>query len=149
MPTHRKSILIVEDDEAIRMILKRLLESYGYVVFLAEHANEGYEKAKILHPAGHPHLILTDVDMAGDGHNLVKKLENDPDLKSIPIIVETAAAELSELSGKKVLRKPFHIDNLLGLVEGYVGKGHEVEDQFRVDIKKKIAENEEKNKKDV
>jgi CheY-like chemotaxis protein len=55
------TILVIEDDESVRMIVRRLLEGDGYLVREAEDGQIGLDLIE-MHP-GHLDLVLTDIDM--------------------------------------------------------------------------------------
>lgn len=115
-----KSILVVEDDEAIRLLLQELLVSEGYLVQTAIH---GRDALNILQGSKTPpNLILLDYMMpVMDGKTfLVEFPLAFPEWKGIPICVLTAAgrAELPTLNPKvSLVRKPLDIDDLIGMVE--------------------------------
>ena len=68
-----ETILIVEDEYVLRRLLKRILETLGYSVLVAEHGNDALLAAEN-HP-GTINLIITDVMMPEmGGHELVKRL---------------------------------------------------------------------------
>jgi CheY-like chemotaxis protein len=80
-------ILIVDDEEIGRLMLRRLLESEGYRVECAENGSAGIEKARTLEPD----LILLDVVMPViDGYEVCEILRRDPDLAEVPVIMLTS-----------------------------------------------------------
>lgn len=81
-----KKILVVEDGEIERELLKLTLEREGYLVVAAEDGVSGYDLAV----AERPDLIITDVSMpAADGIQLVRHVRDTPGLDSTPILVTT------------------------------------------------------------
>ena len=87
-------ILVVEDNEAVRDILARILERIGYVPVLASHGKEGLEKAI----AEKPNLIIMDMIMPiMDGWEAARALRANPDTKNIPILATTALLPPHEL----------------------------------------------------
>jgi CheY-like chemotaxis protein len=90
-------ILIVDDEEIGRLMLRRLLESEGYHVECAENGSAGIEKARLLVPD----LILLDVVMPViDGYEVCEVLRRDPDLAEVPVIMLTSLDDLdSRLRG--------------------------------------------------
>ncbi|HEY0547707.1 MAG TPA: response regulator [Pyrinomonadaceae bacterium] len=85
MSSERK-ILVVEDDDVTRELMRRALERRGYAVITAEDGIQGYEKA-VQEP---PHLVITDINMPGaDGVHLVRRIRDTASLSSIPILVTT------------------------------------------------------------
>jgi len=117
-------ILVVDDDEGIRELLRLHLSSAGYEVQLAEDAiAAGYLVLK-----GPPDLIITDVKMPHmDGFEFVAALKSDPSLPPIPVIfltsVEDGEDRGRELGAVGYLTKPVRSDRLLALVAQHVAGG--------------------------
>ncbi|MBF0119235.1 MAG: response regulator [Desulfobacterales bacterium] len=81
------SILIVEDDNVTRNMLKRMLEKEGLSVSEAQNGRIGLEVVKKVHPA----LIMLDLMMPEmDGFQFVEEIRKNEEFRSIPIIVVTA-----------------------------------------------------------
>lgn len=81
-----KTILVIEDDEVARELMRMALERRGYTVISAEDGIQGYEEA--LRVA--PDLIITDIQMpAADGIHLVRRVRDTPELAATPILVTT------------------------------------------------------------
>ena len=84
-----KRILVVEDHEDNRQILRDLLGNAGYQMIEAETGEAGLVAAA----AERPDLILMDIQLPGlDGYEATRRLKADPALHSIPIIVVTSYA---------------------------------------------------------
>ncbi|MEO5969760.1 MAG: response regulator [Bdellovibrionia bacterium] len=84
----KKLILIVEDDQAIRMIFKLALERKGYDVFAACN---GQEALDLLKNSPLPDLILLDLMMpVMDGWTFVEAIQAVPDYSDIPFIIVSA-----------------------------------------------------------
>jgi two-component system cell cycle response regulator DivK len=84
-----KRILVVEDQEDNRQILRDLLASAGYTMIEARDGAAGLATAK----KEHPDLILMDIQLPLlDGYEATRRIKADPDLKSIPVIVVTSYA---------------------------------------------------------
>ncbi len=84
--TEAKKILIVEDDEVSRELVRMTLERLGYLVTTAEDGVQGYSAAV----STRPDLIITDIDMPGaDGVHLVRRVRDTPEIAQTPIIVTT------------------------------------------------------------
>ena len=91
-----KRILVVEDHEDNRQILRDLLTSAGYDMIEAVDGAEGVTKAA----AERPDLILMDIQLPVlDGYEATRRIKADPALKAIPVIVVTSYA-LSGDEGK-------------------------------------------------
>jgi CheY-like chemotaxis protein len=81
-----KTILVVEDDDVARELMRRALERRGYAVITAEDGIQGYEQAV----RSLPRLIITDINMPGaDGVHLVRRIRDTEALADVPILVTT------------------------------------------------------------
>jgi two-component system cell cycle response regulator/two-component system cell cycle response regulator DivK len=82
-------ILIIEDNEKNRKLVRDVLQVKGYKTIESETAEEGIELARSQTPA----LILMDIQLPGmDGITAMKQLKADPNTKHVPIIAITASA---------------------------------------------------------
>jgi two-component system cell cycle response regulator DivK len=82
-------ILIIEDNEKNRKLVRDVLQVKGYTTVESETAEEGIKLAVDKSPA----LILMDIQLPGiDGITALKQLRADPKTKSIPVIAITASA---------------------------------------------------------
>jgi CheY-like chemotaxis protein len=117
-------ILVVDDDENIRDLLRLHLTSAGYEVEVAADAIvAGYRVLK-----SPPDLIITDVTMPHmDGFEFVAALKADTTLPRIPVIfltsVEDGDARGRELGAVGYITKPVRSDRLLSLVAQHVPGG--------------------------
>src|SRR5262249_12864201 len=84
-----KRILVVEDQEDLRGILRDLLTSSGYELLEAADGEAGVAKAK----SDRPDLILMDIQMpVMDGYEATRQIKADPDLNAIPVIAVSSFA---------------------------------------------------------
>jgi two-component system, cell cycle response regulator DivK len=84
-----KRILVVEDQEDNRRILRDLLTSVGYQITEAEDGARGVSSAE----AEPPDLILMDIQLPiMDGYEATRRIKANPQLKAIPVIVVTSYA---------------------------------------------------------
>jgi two-component system, cell cycle response regulator DivK len=82
-------ILIVEDNEKNRKLVRDVLQVKGYTTIESETAEEGIKLALDKSPA----LILMDIQLPGiDAITALKQLRADPKTKEIPVIAITASA---------------------------------------------------------
>ena len=112
----RCTVLIVEDDADLREMMVQLLACEG---FESEGASDGAEALRKLRGAGpRPHLILLDMMMpVMDGWTFCREQATDPALRSIPVVVLSAAPrEQIRVPAVAVLSKPFDYDMLLTTV---------------------------------
>ena len=121
-----ETILLVEDEDAVRGLASRILEKQGYRVIAAQHGREAMEIAS--KEEGHIHLVLTDVVMPGmNGRGLVERLSGiRPRIKSLYMsgytdddIIRRGFIEPS----KSFLQKPFTSDALLQTVRKVLDEG--------------------------
>ena len=119
----KKRILVVEDQEDNRRILRDLLSGAGFDLIEAENGEEAVASAQ----ASRPDLILMDIQLPLlDGYEATRRIKVDPDLKSIPIIVVTSYAlsgdeEKARLAGcDAYVAKPFSPRQLLAMVKEYL-----------------------------
>ena len=116
-------ILVIEDQEDNRRIVRDLLNSVGYELIEAVNGEEGVRAA-----ADHiPDLILMDIQLPGiDGYEATRQIKANPELQHIPIIAVTSYA----LSGDDVkayeagcngyVAKPFSPRALLAKIREYL-----------------------------
>ena len=110
-------ILVVDDDESIRELLRLHLTAAGYEVELAADAiAAGYRVLK-----SPPDLIITDVSMPHmDGFEFVAALGEDQAYRHIPVIFLTSEEEGEQrakgLNAVGFVRKPVRADELLAIV---------------------------------
>jgi two-component system cell cycle response regulator DivK len=84
-----KTILVVEDQEDNRQILRDLLGANDYDMLEAENGEEALAAVRMQRPD----LILMDIQLPVlDGYEATRRLKADPATKSIPIIVVTSYA---------------------------------------------------------
>lgn len=118
-----KKILVVEDQEDNRQILRDLLASAGFVMVEAENGEAGVKAAA----TEKPDLILMDIQLpVMDGYEATRRIKADPALKSIPVIVVTSYAlsgdeEKARAAGcEGYVTKPYSPRQLLAKVREYL-----------------------------
>ena len=85
----KKRILVVEDQDDNRQIIRDLLSAKGYELIEATTGEEGLKLAA----TGKPDLILMDIQLPGmDGYEVTRRIKANPELNAIPIIVVTSYA---------------------------------------------------------
>ena len=118
-----KRILVVEDQEDNRRILRDLLASIGYETVEAENGEDGIAAAA----AERPDLILMDIQLPFlDGYEATRRIKADPELRTIPIIVVTSYAlsgdeEKARAAGcDSYITKPYSPRQLLTIIREYL-----------------------------
>ena len=82
-------ILLVEDNDNNRLLVRDVLQASGYRVVEAENAEDGLRMAAEQQPA----LILMDIQLPGmNGIEALQRLRADPGTRAIPVIAVTASA---------------------------------------------------------
>jgi EAL domain-containing protein (putative c-di-GMP-specific phosphodiesterase class I)/DNA-binding response OmpR family regulator len=114
-----EKILIVDDDDDILLIVQTILNSAGYVTFVARNGREGVDMALDLQPD----LILLDVMMPElSGWEVCTTLKNAPETRQIPVAMMTVKSEIRDLiTGMQVgaddyITKPFTRRRLLSTI---------------------------------
>jgi len=110
-----RHLLVVDDDEATRNVLKRLFEKEGYKVLLASDATS---LVSILEQEP-IQLILLDINLPWvNGFELCKLLKDHDDLKKVPIVFisgrksETDKKTAFQLGAHDYITKPFNIEEI-------------------------------------
>jgi two-component system phosphate regulon response regulator OmpR len=126
MENNKKHILVVDDDDRIRGLLKDYLTDNNYIVSTAENAEQAKNKLEYLKF----NIIILDVMMPGqNGYDLTKEIKKE--LK-IPIILLTAKGEVEnrikglELGADDYLGKPFEPKELLLRVKNIINKDNKI-----------------------
>ena len=125
--TERKSfsILIVEDNSAIREVLKMGLELEGCEVWEAEDGRQALEK---LHSIPLPNLILLDLLMPGmNGYDFLDEIKKDAlnPISRIPVVVISAVATIARDRLSKaaaIVGKPVELDTLMNTIHQVANK---------------------------
>ena len=119
-----KRILVVEDTEDNRRILRDLLTAAGYDLIEAVDGESGVAMAG----AEKPDLILMDIQLPQiDGYEATRRIKADPALRHIPIVAVTSYAlsgdeEKTRAAGcNGYIAKPFSPRQLLSKVREFVG----------------------------
>ncbi len=124
------TVMIVEDDEALRESVCELLEDVGYTAICFENGRVALERLRAA--ADKPALILLDLMMPGlNGWQFRDEQLKDPALSGIPVIVMTASRDLRNISADEVVYKPLKLDRLLEVVRRRAGNGKAVQENVR------------------
>jgi two-component system, chemotaxis family, chemotaxis protein CheY len=109
-------VLVVDDDDAIRLVVCDLLSLHGCRVV---EACNGAEALEVLAADRSIDVILLDLMMPVlDGRATLERLQNDLELAAIPVVVMTASSPFpAQLPPSRVLAKPFSVDALLEVVQ--------------------------------
>jgi two-component system, OmpR family, phosphate regulon response regulator OmpR len=126
MENNKNHILIVDDDNRIRSLLKDYLTDNNYIVSTAENAYEAKEKLEYFKFD----IIILDVMMPGqNGYDLTKEIKKN---MKIPIILLTAKGEVEnrikglEIGADDYLGKPFEPKELLLRIKNIINKNSKI-----------------------
>lgn len=116
-PQATHTVLIVEDEEDLRELMGDVLTLQGYSVVTAR---EGADALHKLETIGRPCMILLDLFMPGmNGWEFFERLQENPDLASVPVIVHSSAAERAPTGVAKAIDKPMSAHRLIATVSEY------------------------------
>ena len=132
-----KTILLVEDDPAIREMIESALVRVG---FFTDVANDASEAEKLIRRS-QPHLILLDWMLPGvSGLELARRLRRDESTREIPIIMLTARCEEADkVSGFEAgvddyVGKPFSVRELLGRIKAVLRRSTPVGTEDAIEV---------------
>lgn len=115
-----KKIIIVDDSDFIRRIVKMTLEKEGFEIMEESNGADGLITIKKNAPLD---LIISDINMPEiNGLDMVKQIKQDEALKSIPVILLTNESEeqfmdkKNEMKVEKWLAKPFQPNELTKII---------------------------------
>jgi two-component system, OmpR family, alkaline phosphatase synthesis response regulator PhoP len=113
------TILVIEDEQAVRESLVDLLNAEGFTTIEANHGEQGLQLAKTIQPD----LILCDIKIPGiNGYEVLKALKTQPETATIPFIVLTARSNQNDfrycmqLGADDYLQKPCNPDELISAI---------------------------------
>jgi CheY-like chemotaxis protein len=115
-----KNVLIVEDNNTIRMMYSAGLAGMGLNVVQAKTVEQAKEQIK----KTNPQVIVLDLRLPGEwGHTLIPYVRNELQRDDIPIIVASAQSTMEEevlaLGANHFVPKPIDFAVMLGLIQQY------------------------------
>ncbi len=120
-----RSVLLVDDDAAIRVTLRDFLTDGGFVVHTARDGQHALQMLEKIEP---PDLILLDYKMpVMDGKQFLSIMKRIPRLQMIPVVILSAATREwsgAHLEVEEVLSKPVDLEVLLSTVNRISGQPH-------------------------
>lgn len=150
-----KNILVVDDVESNRLLLKELLIKVGFNVITAENGFEAVRRTLDLRPD----LIIMDLVMpVMNGYDSAKEIKNNDETKNIPIIALTASVPESSFNDKNFdgfLTKPLIFEKLLKEIVKFIPneaidtKGEFIENKDVIQIDKDLLKYLRENIKPV
>ena len=118
----RKKVLIAEDQNDIRQMMKLMLELNGFEAIEAVDGFDAVEKAY----KHHPDLVLMDIAMPLlDGLGATRAIRQFDDDSEVPIVAVTAYGEFyrqkaMDAGCTDVIGKPMQFENLKATIDGYM-----------------------------
>jgi len=120
-----RKVLLVDDEDSLRKVMKELLERDGYLV---TEARDGVQALDQVDRVG-PDIIVLDLNLPGlDGYGVLSHLRSRPATAMIPVIVLTAKGDednevrVFELGADDFLSKPFRARALSARLEAVLGR---------------------------
>ncbi|HEX2056962.1 MAG TPA: response regulator [Actinomycetota bacterium] len=117
------TILVVDDEPDLRLLVRMTLEGEGYTVEEASTAAEAVERARDVRPA----LILLDIRLPdSDGFDVLRTLKSTEELSDTPVVMMSAHSSPPTLEKAQVIGshdyvvKPFKQDALLRIVRKHL-----------------------------
>ena len=133
--THKKRILLIEDEEDIASLLKLQAEISGYKLHVEVDGINGYRAVE----RERPDLVILDLMLPGEnGFDVCRKIKNNSDLKNIPIIILSAKSEELdvilglELGADDYVPKPFSPKILFSKIKAILRRGIATEKTSRL-----------------
>ncbi|HEY9808711.1 MAG TPA: response regulator transcription factor [Halomicronema sp.] len=127
------TILVVDDDPAIRVAISHYLEMSGYYVLMAENGKEAMEMVSEYQP----HLIVTDIIMPlMDGYELVRQIRKKPAFRLLPVVFLSARNNTEErIKGYQLgcdlyLPKPFELEELGAVIRNLLERIQMLQSEF-------------------
>jgi len=121
----RATVLLVEDEESLRKVMKDLLERDGYSVAEAADGISALDQVDRVAPD----VIMLDLNLPGlDGYHVLQQLRSRPATSRIPVIVLTAKGDednevrVFQLGADDFLTKPFRAKALSARLEAVLGR---------------------------
>lgn len=125
-------ILVIEDDTAIRELLRHNLEREGYKVLLASDGKNGLATAQ----TSHPQAVILDLMLPGlDGLEVCRELKRRTDTARIPVLMLTAKSEESdvvtglEVGAEDYVAKPFSVKVVIARLRALLRRHRAVPDE--------------------
>ena len=154
MENKKLHILVVDDDDRIRSLLKDYLSNNDYIVSTAENADQAKSKLEILKFD----IIILDVMMPGqNGYDLTEVIKKKI---KVPIILLTAKGEVEnrikglEIGADDYIGKPFEPKELLLRIKNIIDKSNKIDlstnyfvGNAKIDLNKMLISLKEKNRK--
>jgi len=114
------TVLVVEDEQDLREMLRDALELNGYAVVTAVDGQDALDKI-----SGIEHLCLVLLDLlmpVMNGWDFVEKFRQRAELAAVPVVVHSSAPGPTPAGVTRVLQKPMIFDRLISVVREYCSR---------------------------
>lgn len=133
--SHKKRILLIEDEEDIAALIKLQAEISGYKLHVEVDGINGFRAVE----REKPDLAIVDIMLPGiNGYDVCRKIKSNPELKNIPVIILSAKGEELdvvlglELGADDYVAKPFSPKILFSRIKAVLRRGKEAEKSSKI-----------------
>ncbi|MDP9149155.1 MAG: response regulator [Myxococcota bacterium] len=111
------TVLLVEDEEDLREMMREALELNGYAVVAARDGQQALDELAAIERLC---LVLLDLLMPGmNGWDFYEQMRRRPGLANVPVVVHSSAPSRAPAGVTRVLQKPVKLESLLAVVHEY------------------------------
>lgn len=111
------TVLVVEDEEDLREMMRDALELNGYQVATAQDGVQAFDEIARIDQLC---LVILDLLMPGmNGWDFFTQMRQRAELAAIPVVVHSSAPDQAPSGATRVLKKPLELSRLLSVVKEY------------------------------
>jgi CheY-like chemotaxis protein len=111
------TLLVIEDEEELREMMREALELNGYSVVTAVDGRDALDKLSQIDQLC---LVILDLLMPGmNGWDFLEEWRQHDELASIPVVVHTSARDHAPAGATRILQKPVVFEHLLSTVREF------------------------------
>ena len=114
-----KSVLIVDESEDSREVLRTILSQRGVQIFEAREERTGLQIAR----DKHPNVIVLDVDKPSPDFALCDEIAEQADLDQTSVVILGSLSHWKGQSPSEIVRKPYHYGPLIRKIEALLASG--------------------------
>ncbi|HEY8090774.1 MAG TPA: response regulator [Polyangiaceae bacterium] len=115
--TMHPTVLVVEDDEELRGILKDALEAEGFDIVVAAEGRQALDATSRIEHLG---LVILDLLMPGmNGWDFFNAMKADVALAKIPIVVVTSSPSQAPSGANRIMQKPLKLERVVSTVREF------------------------------
>ena len=134
--SRRISVLVIDDEKAIRKVLKNELTLCGFGVYLAKNGKGGLKLANKLAKSRKPEVILLDWMLPGiGGLEVLSKLKHNRTTEHIPVFMLTEKSKIADIDRAygigvdAYITKPFKVIQIGGIIKRKLDKAMKMKNQ--------------------